>query len=139
MVSNHLPGAGEDFVLLLRSDCGVEVEGGRQGPGTGDVGVDQRRLNEGHRIWVADSIVRHRLGWGRDLSLVAGRWSSVGRPDLACSRGKNLRGRTGKGACHYVVGERHKLADEICQGRRFVSVRTKGAVAFGTKGWMLSQ
>ena len=77
MVSNHLPGAGEDFVLLLRGDCGVEVEGGRQGPGTGDVGVDQRRLNEGHRIWVADSIVRQRLGWGRDLSLVVGRRSVV--------------------------------------------------------------
>src|SRR5205807_5619881 len=137
MVSNHLPGAGEDFVLLLRSDCEVEVEGGRQGAGTGDVGVDQRRLNEGHRIWVADSIVRQRLGWGRDLSLVVGRRSVV--PISLVAVAKTLRGRTGKGACHYVVGERHKLADEICQGRRFVSVRAKGAVAFGTKGWMLSQ
>src|SRR5579864_2296447 len=74
MVSNHLPSAGEDFVLLLRGDCGVEVEGGGQGPGTGDVGIDQRRLNEGHRIWVADSIVRQRR-----KELVVGRVTPVVR------------------------------------------------------------
>src|SRR5579864_9393725 len=77
MVSNHLPGAGEDLVFLLRGDCGVEVEGGRQGPGTGNVGIDQRRLNEGHRM----------LGCGQHCTAAeegVGRWSCRRPSSVVC-------------------------------------------------------
>jgi len=50
-MSDELPGAGEDAVAFFSSDSGVEVERRGESRGAGDVGVNNRGVEQGHRVW----------------------------------------------------------------------------------------
>ena len=50
-MSDELPGAGEDAVAFLGGDIGVEVERCGKGRGAADVGVNDRGVEQGHRVW----------------------------------------------------------------------------------------
>src|SRR5882762_1814373 len=73
-VADHLPGAGEDLVSFLGSDSGIDVEGGRQGPGAGDVGVDVQGVEQGHGSGYTSELL-----YGRGWTFV------VRRPPFGCS------------------------------------------------------
>ena len=79
VVSDDLPGAGEDLVLLLRGGSGIDVEGGGKGPGARDVGIDVERVEWGHGpISWAIHIVRQARGTTSGRPLIRRGWFDSG-------------------------------------------------------------
>ena len=47
---NDLPGAPEDVLPFLRGDLAIEIERSGKSPGAGNIGIDESRIEQGHRV-----------------------------------------------------------------------------------------